>query len=247
MSKQKKCDQKLTCRGGHRPGAGRPRGTKFGEATGSIRLPLSAINYLRSYRDNYGEIRQGIAQSDLSVDLAEVRLYELGYFGQWLVEELSTSKKVVDIESYRKYSSVAATPETMGVTDDSYEEIKIGDYLIENPHNSYVLDVVGDSMVDMEIYDGTFLIVEEYNQPHEKLKGGEIVVVSLGSSFSMMVKTYHRDENGRVFLISANSRYKPIAIEEHDQLLIQGLVKKVINKPELMSLSLRQRYMGLSE
>jgi SOS-response transcriptional repressor LexA len=253
MSKQKKCDQKLSGRGGYRLNSGRPPGTKCGEATVPIRLPLSAIDPLQSYKVEYCEIYQKIIQSDLLEDskddnLDELdELDELGNFWKWLEEELSTSKKVIDIGKYRKYSAVAATPNAMGAMDYSYEDITLEDTLIKDRYNSYVLEVVGDSMTDMEIYQGTLLIVEGFSQTHKELKGGEIVVASLGSSFSMMVKVYHRDENDRVFLLSANSKHKPIAVEEHDQLIIQGLVKKVINKSALMSPSLRHQYMRLLE
>ncbi len=247
MSKQKKYDQKLSRRGGYRLNSGRPPGTKCGDSTVPIRLPLSAIDPLQSYNVEYCEIRQKIIQSELSENSKEDSLNELGNFWKWLEEELSAPKQVIDIGKYRKYSAVAATPNAMGVMDYSYEDITLEGEIIKDRYNSYVLEVVGDSMTDMEIYQGTLLIVEEYSQTHKELKGGEIVVASLGSNFSMMVKVYHRDENDRVFLLSANSKHKPIAVEEHDQLVIQGLVKKVINKSTLMSPSLRHQYMRLLE
>lgn len=246
MSNKKGC-QKQESRGGIRPGAGRPSGSRFGyEATASIRLPLCAVDELKSYTFEYCTLRTKIIKSGLSDELASDRLDELGNFWYWLTEKLSEPRKVIDIESYRKYPSVAATSDVFGITEHDYEEVRIGDYLVKNPQRSYVLDVVGDSMIGVGIYDGTFLIVEEYNQSHTDLQGGEIVVVSIGGSFSMIVKTYHRESDGRVFLISANPAHKPIFVgEEHERLIIQGVVKKIVNDARPMALLQRKQYMKL--
>ena len=221
-----------------------------------IRLPVHAVAELRFQADEYCEIRKKIIDSGLTEDLAAIELDELGSFWRWLKEELSSGEEeqptlgnVIYMDKYRKYADVAATPETIGVTDSSYEEIEAGNYLIGNPQNTYILDVVGNSMIDEGIYNGTILVVEEYRDSHTDLLGGEMVVVSLGGSFSMMVKVYHKDEEGHIYLISANSQYPPIPVKgKHEHLLIQGIVRKVlnINSVGLMSLAKRNQYLQLS-
>ena len=86
------------------------------------------------------------------------------------------------MDRYRKFfSSVAATTDRESVDDDAYEEVSIvGDYLVTNPQKSYVLDVVGDSMEDEGIFDGTLLIVEEYSDPFKTPIKGQIIVAAVG-------------------------------------------------------------------
>ncbi len=249
---KKKSAEKPSQWGGNRLGSGRPRGTKFGEMTSSIRLPIRAVTELKLYTDEYCMIRKRILESGLTENLAALELEELGDFWRWLEDELSgvkddlpTSDNVVYMERYRKYAEVSATPKPVGDTGLYYEEIEVGNHLIGNPQSTYILDVVGDSMIDEGIYNGTILIVEEYGKSHADLLGGEIVVASLGASLSMMVKVYHRDEEGRVYLISANPNYAPIVVdEEHEHFLIQGIVKKVFNKIGAVPVGRRNQYMA---
>lgn len=250
-------------RGGARKGAGRPPGGRFGESTTSIRIPLSAARTLRLYLQAYSDLRRQIIQSDLHEELASTSLDGLGNFWSWLVRELSESRDVIDIKgyfdssqarsttekrSYRKYSSVAATPAVFGFGEESScEEIRIDDLIVENPRESYIVDVVGDSMIDFGIREGTWLIVQEYNKSHLELEGGELVVVSFsGSSSSSIVKIYHKDEYNRIFFISANHNYPAIVIDEkeYDRFLINGVVKKIISNPARMSISQRERYIS---
>ena len=160
----------------------------------------------------------------------------------------STNRKTGRL--YQRYPSVAASPYIDGFGDEpGFDGITLESLLVENPEESYILNVSGNSMIDCGIYDGSWLIVQRYHKHHLELKGGEIVIASFRNfSSSAMVKIYHRDEENRVFLISANReepcRYPSTVITEADDLLLHGVVKKVIHEPTRMSLSQRDQYLS---
>lgn len=90
--------------------------------------------------------------------------------------------------------------------------------------DTYVLQVKGDSMIDEQIRDGDYVIVEDRRTAAE----GEMVIALLEGE-SVTLKKYFRERGGRVRLQPANSRLKPIYVDE-DDLRIQGVVIGVLRK-----------------
>ena len=91
--------------------------------------------------------------------------------------------------------------------------------LVEDPANTYVLKVKGDSMIEDGILDGDLVIVERNHSP----KNGDVVVALLDNSYATLKKFYR--EATRIRLQPANSALKPIFSRDP---LIQGVVKAVI-------------------
>ena len=89
--------------------------------------------------------------------------------------------------------------------------------------DTYVLRVRGNSMIDEQIRDGDFVIVED----RKTAQNGETVVALLGGSDVTLKKLYR--ENGRVRLQPANPAMQPLIIEA-DQLQVQGVVVGVMRK-----------------
>ncbi len=89
--------------------------------------------------------------------------------------------------------------------------------------DTYVLRVRGDSMIDEQIRDGDFVIVEDRKAAHD----GEMVIALLGGSDVTLKKLYR--ENGRVRLQPANPTMQPIVVEA-DQVQVQGVVVGVMRK-----------------
>ena len=85
----------------------------------------------------------------------------------------------------------------------------------------YVLKVDGDSMIDDQIADGDFVVVEERKTPYN----GEMVVAMLEEG-DVTLKRFYR-EKGRVRLQPANPAYEPIFVRKVD---IQGVVIGVIRR-----------------
>jgi repressor LexA len=90
--------------------------------------------------------------------------------------------------------------------------------------DTYVLQVKGDSMIDEQIRDGDYVIVEDRRTAAE----GEMVIALLEGE-NVTLKKYFRERGGRVRLQPANSRLKPIFVDEAD-LRIQGVVIGVLRR-----------------
>ena len=89
--------------------------------------------------------------------------------------------------------------------------------------DSYVLRVKGDSMVDEQIRDGDFVIIED----RKSADNGEMVIALVGGSDVTLKKIYR--ENGRVRLQPANPTMQPLFVDP-DQVQVQGVVVGVMRK-----------------
>jgi len=89
--------------------------------------------------------------------------------------------------------------------------------------DTYVLRVKGDSMIDEQIRDGDFVIVED----RKTAVNGEMVI-ALVSGADVTLKKFYRD-NGRIRLQPANPAMQPILVSP-DQIQIQGVVVGVMRK-----------------
>ena len=105
-----------------------------------------------------------------------------------------------------------ATSETIAVPED-----------LVGRRDTYVLRVRGNSMIDEQICDGDFVIVED----RKTAQNGETVVALLSGSDVTLKKLYR--ENGRVRLQPANPTMQPIFVEP-DQVQVQGVVVGVMRK-----------------
>lgn len=85
----------------------------------------------------------------------------------------------------------------------------------------YALEVRGDSMIDDQIRDGDYVVVEK----RELAQNGETVVALLENGEATLKRLYR--EKGRYRLQPANPRYTPIFV---DDLRIQGVVIGVIRR-----------------
>jgi repressor LexA len=89
--------------------------------------------------------------------------------------------------------------------------------------DTYVLRVKGDSMIDEQIRDGDFVIVED----RKTAVNGEMVI-ALVSGADVTLKKFYRD-NGRIRLQPANPAMQPILVSP-DQIQVQGVVVGVMRK-----------------
>ena len=92
--------------------------------------------------------------------------------------------------------------------------------LIEHPESTFYGRVIGDSMVDAGIYDGDIAVIDKAREPHN----GSIVVAYINNEFTIKyLDTTHKEE-GYIELRPANSKYKPIRIDEGDDFEVWGVV-----------------------
>jgi repressor LexA len=92
------------------------------------------------------------------------------------------------------------------------------------PGNNYVLRVRGDSMVDEQIRDGDFIVVNS----RQTADNGEMVV-ALVHGDSATVKKFYRERGGQIRLQPANAAMEPMFFNE-TEVAIQGIVVAVIRK-----------------
>src|SRR6188508_2237840 len=88
---------------------------------------------------------------------------------------------------------------------------------------TYVLRVKGDSMIDEQIKDGDFVIVED----RRTADNGEMVIALLNGSDVTLKKLYR--EQGHIRLQPANPAMQPIIVQA-DQVQIQGVVIGVMRR-----------------
>ena len=88
---------------------------------------------------------------------------------------------------------------------------------------TYVLRVRGSSMIDEQIRDGDFVIVED----RKTADNGEMVIALLGGH-DVTLKKFYR-ENGQVRLQPANPTMTPIYVPA-DQVQLQGVVVGVMRR-----------------
>jgi repressor LexA len=104
------------------------------------------------------------------------------------------------------------TTETIAVPED-----------LAGRRETYVLRVKGDSMIDEQIRDGDFVIVED----RKTAENGEMVVALIGGSDATLKKFYR--ENGRVRLQPANPSMQPMLFDP-SQVQVQGVVVGMMRK-----------------
>jgi len=90
--------------------------------------------------------------------------------------------------------------------------------------DTYVLQVKGDSMIDEQIRDGDYVIVED----RQAARDGEMVIALLEGE-SVTLKKLFRERDGRVRLQPANSALRPTYVDPR-ALRIQGVVIGVLRR-----------------
>src|SRR5215470_12786653 len=105
---------------------------------------------------------------------------------------------------------------------DSNETIAVPEDLV-GKRDTYVLRVRGDSMIDEQIRDGDYVIIED----RKTANNGEVVIALLNGSDATLKKWYR--ENGRVRLQPANPAMQPLMVDS-DQVQVQGVVVGVMRK-----------------
>src|SRR5512135_1148847 len=102
------------------------------------------------------------------------------------------------------------------------ETIAVPDNLV-GKLDTYVLRVRGDSMIDEQIRDGDYVIIED----RKNAENGEMVIALVGGA-EVTLKKFYR-ENGHIRLQPANPAMQPLVIEA-DRVQVQGVVVGVMRK-----------------
>lgn len=103
------------------------------------------------------------------------------------------------------------------------ERIAVPRELVRRPETSFVLRVRGDSMIDEQIRDGDYVVVERTGSARE----GDTVVAVLRGEEATLKKWQRR--GAMVRLVPANSRMKPIEVAVRD-VEVRGVVRGLLRR-----------------
>ena len=120
------------------------------------------------------------------------------------------------------YGSVAAGVPIEAITDN--ETVAVPEDMLRRTGNHYVLRVKGDSMIEEQIRDGDYVVVNSRNTA----ENGDMVV-ALVHGESATVKRFYRERDGRIRLQPANETMKPMYFPSH-RVMVQGIVVGVIRR-----------------
>jgi repressor LexA len=107
---------------------------------------------------------------------------------------------------------------------EANETMAVPDSFIGRTGNHFVLRVRGNSMIEEQIRDGDFVVINE----RQRADNGEMVI-ALVNGTSATVKKYYRERDGRIRLQPANETMAPIYVHEND-VSIQGIVVGVLRR-----------------
>lgn len=107
--------------------------------------------------------------------------------------------------------------------EELVDTMSLDDWLIKNKEATYMLRVKGDSMIEAGIMEGDMVLVDRSRTP----QNGDVVLASLDGAWTMK---YLSKKNGRVALVPANKKYKPIVPTQDQELTVAAVVIAVIRK-----------------
>ena len=108
---------------------------------------------------------------------------------------------------------------------DDFKEIRISldRELVKNQESTFYARVSGDSMIEAGLDDGDLIVIDRSLDP----ENGKIAVCFVDGEFT--VKRIKKEKN-KVYLMPENKKYKPIEIQEDNELIIWGIVEYVIKR-----------------
>ncbi|KTD57394.1 Peptidase S24 family protein [Legionella santicrucis] len=108
---------------------------------------------------------------------------------------------------------------------DDYIEgyLDLNTKFIKHPSATFVLQAMGDSMVEAGIFSGDWLLVDKSIEATD----GRIVIAAVNGELT--VKRLSKKQ-GRVSLLPANPKFKPIEINEECEMVIWGVVTLVLHE-----------------
>jgi DNA polymerase V len=103
------------------------------------------------------------------------------------------------------------------------ENIDLNKYLIKHPTATFLVRVVGDSMINAGINPDDILVVDRSLE----VKNQNIIIVAINGELT--VKRLVKNSKG-IFLVAENKKYPPIELQDFNENIIWGVVTNVIHK-----------------
>jgi len=191
------------------------------------------LDYVESFIDEQGyapsfeEIAEWFGYSSLATVHEHLsNLERKGYIRKSYNEsrsiELLGQEKGTPVVELPLLGAVAAGLPIEAIQDS--ETLAVPPDMISRRRDSYVLRVEGNSMIEEQIRDGDYIVV----QAQDTAEDGQMVVALIGGEAATVKKLY-REPDGRIRLQPANPTMDPIFVDASD-VRIQGVVVGVIRK-----------------
>ncbi len=104
------------------------------------------------------------------------------------------------------------------------EVISVPPDMVAHKGKTYVLQVRGESMIEEQIRDGDYVIVED----RKTAENGEMVIALIDGEDATL-KKFYKERNGIIRLQPANPQMKPMQFPA-DRVVIQGIVIGILRK-----------------
>ncbi|MBI4544803.1 MAG: transcriptional repressor LexA, partial [Gemmatimonadetes bacterium] len=162
----------------------------------------------RGYAPSFEEIARHFSYSSLATvhehleNLKAKGFIRKSYNESRSIELLPTGIRVAAVE-LPLLGRVAAGHPIEAIPDQ--EAVAVPEDMLGRGGPNYVLRVTGDSMIDEQIRDGDYIVVNARQTAHN----GEMVV-ALVDGESATVKKFYRESDGRIRLQPANSTMPPL-------------------------------------
>jgi len=181
----------------------------------------------RGYAPSFEEIAEEFGYSSLATVHEHLsNLERKGYIRKSYNEsrsiELVAAESGTPAVELPLLGAVAAGMPIEAVPDN--ETLAVPPDMVSRRKDNYVLRVEGNSMIEEQIRDGDYIVVQAQSHAED----GQMVV-ALVAGEAATVKKLYREAGGRIRLQPANSTMEPIYVPARD-VRIQGVVVGVIRK-----------------
>jgi len=200
-----------TGRGGRRPGAGRPRGDA---KLYTFRAGGDIARALDSQKDRTAFIKGSIRKA------LQDREPDFSRLGQAVPAGRSRGLRIPSFD----VRVVAGFPVPLD-NDERSQDIDMLRLLCPHPESSYLIRVLGESMIDAGIENGDIVIVDKSRRdPSEK----DIAVCELNGEYTL--KRLSVEKDGSRWLVPANPEFPRFPIRDGDAFSVWGIVTYIIHK-----------------
>lgn len=101
--------------------------------------------------------------------------------------------------------------------------LNLHDLVVKRPAATYFMRASGDSMTGVGIYPDDVLVIDRSIKP----RSGQIVVASINNEYTLKI---FKILDHKIFLMPANPNYKPIIVNNPDDLQIFGVLTYNLHK-----------------
>lgn len=101
--------------------------------------------------------------------------------------------------------------------------LNLHDLVVKRPASTFFMRASGDSMTGVGIYPDDVLVIDRALKP----RSGQIVVASINNEYTLKI---FKILDHKIFLMPANPNYKPIIINNPDDLQIFGVLTYNLHK-----------------